>query len=56
MTILVPRNYKAKSIEDPYYDLDATRLRYFGGSTNHWGGYCRTFNQLISIEVIWVKN
>lgn len=22
----------------PYYDLDVTRLRYFGGTTNHWGG------------------
>ena len=22
----------------PYFDLDATRLRYFGGSSNHWGG------------------
>ncbi len=21
--------------------LDATRLRFFGGSTNHWGGWCR---------------
>jgi len=24
----------------PYFDLDATRLRFFGGSTNHWGGRC----------------
>lgn len=23
------------------YDLTATRLRYFGGTTNHWGGWCR---------------
>ncbi|HYE50918.1 MAG TPA: GMC oxidoreductase, partial [Azospirillaceae bacterium] len=23
-----------------YHDLDVARLRYFGGSTNHWGGYC----------------
>ena len=36
--------YKAKTIGDPYYDLDATRLRFFGGSTNHWGGWCRTFD------------
>ncbi len=25
----------------PYIPLDATRLRYLGGSTNHWGGWCR---------------
>ena len=23
------------------YDLVSTRLRYFGGSSNHWGGWCR---------------
>ena len=23
-----------------YFDLDVSRLRYFGGSTNHWGGRC----------------
>jgi choline dehydrogenase-like flavoprotein len=34
---------------DPYegevlglpYPLSASRLRYFGGSTNHWGGWCK---------------
>ena len=25
----------------PYFPLDTARLRYFGGSTNHWGGVCR---------------
>jgi choline dehydrogenase-like flavoprotein len=25
----------------PYYDLDITRLRMFGGSSGHWGGACR---------------
>lgn len=24
-----------------YVPLDITRLRYFGGSSNHWGGWCR---------------
>jgi len=23
------------------YPLAASRLRYFGGTTNHWGGWCR---------------
>lgn len=35
--------YKARSIGDPYFDLDVARLRFFGGTTNHWTGYCRTF-------------
>ncbi len=26
------------------YPLDTSRLRYFGGSTNHWGGWCRPLN------------
>lgn len=24
-----------------YYPLDVCRLRFFGGTTNHWAGYCR---------------
>jgi len=26
----------------PYFNLVSCRLRYFGGTTNHWGGYCRS--------------
>lgn len=25
----------------PYFNLLSCRLRYFGGTTNHWSGYCR---------------
>ena len=28
-----------------YIPLDATRLRYLGGSTNHWGGWCRPLDE-----------
>ncbi len=28
------------------YSLHSTRLRYFGGTTNHWGGWCRPFDAL----------
>lgn len=27
-----------------YFPLMAARLRYFGGTTNHWGGVCRPFD------------
>ena len=27
-----------------YYPLETTRLRLFGGTTNHWGGTCRPFD------------
>jgi len=35
--------YSARTVGDPYFDLDLARLRYFGGTTNHWAGWCRTF-------------
>jgi len=35
--------YRAKTIGDPYFELDVARLRYFGGTTNHWSGWCRSF-------------
>jgi choline dehydrogenase-like flavoprotein len=30
----------------PYIKLDAGRLRYLGGSSNHWGGYCRPLDRI----------
>ncbi len=27
-------------VGDRYYDLSFARLRMFGGTSNHWGGYC----------------
>jgi len=38
--------YEGKITGDPYLPLDVTRLRYLGGSTNHWGGMCRTFEKI----------
>ena len=35
--------YSAKTVGDPYFELDEARFRYFGGSTNQWSGMCRTF-------------
>jgi choline dehydrogenase-like flavoprotein len=37
--------YKGQSTGLPYFPLDSARLRYFGGSTNHWGGICRPLDQ-----------
>lgn len=33
--------YEGTVIGDEYYDLDFARLRYFGGTSGHWAGYCR---------------
>lgn len=32
--------YKGVITGRPYHDLDVTRLRFFGGTTNHWSGWC----------------
>lgn len=33
--------YRGERIGMPYPSLERTRLRYFGGTTNHWAGWCR---------------
>ena len=33
--------YQGTTAGQPYYPLDGARLRYFGGSSNHWGGWTR---------------
>lgn len=38
--------YRGKIVGDPYFELDSCRLRFFGGSTNHWGGMCRIFDPI----------
>jgi choline dehydrogenase-like flavoprotein len=32
--------YRGQVTGLPYFDLTSCRLRYFGGSTGHWGGVC----------------
>jgi choline dehydrogenase-like flavoprotein len=36
--------YRGELAGVPYFPLDSARLRYFGGSTNHWSGLCRPFD------------
>ena len=40
------KNYVGKIKGDPYFDLDIARLRYLGGSSNHWNGMCRPFEKI----------
>jgi choline dehydrogenase-like flavoprotein len=32
--------YRGTNAGAAYFPLDATRLRYFGGTSNHWAGWC----------------
>ena len=40
----------------PYFPLETARLRYFGGSTNHWGGLCRPFDPVDFAEHDWLPD
>ncbi len=32
--------YRGENVGLEYFDLDSARIRCFGGSSNHWGGWC----------------
>lgn len=38
--------YKGTTSGHPYFELDETRLRYLGGTTNHWSGMCRPLDEI----------
>jgi len=38
--------YGGTSTGYPYLKLEGSRLRYLGGSTNHWGGWCRPLDEI----------
>ena len=39
-----------------YTPLDAGRLRFLGGSTNHWGGYCRPLDEVDFQQRDWMPH
>ncbi len=38
--------YEGENIGLPSFDLNVNRLRYFGGTTNHWAGHCRPLDPI----------
>lgn len=48
--------YKGITVGDPYFDLDATRLRYLGGCSNHWAGWCRVLDKHDFLPKAWVPD
>ncbi|MDM8563953.1 hypothetical protein QUF54_11425, partial [Candidatus Marithioploca araucensis] len=46
--------YKGKNIGLKYFPLDSARLRYFGGSTNHWAGWCAPLSDIDFKQRDWV--
>ncbi|MGB5094086.1 MAG: GMC family oxidoreductase [Parvibaculum sp.] len=47
--------YDGETIGVPY-TIDTSRLRYFGGSTNHWGGWCRPLEAIDFEARDWVPH
>lgn len=43
-----------KIVGEPYLPLDVIRLRYFGGTTNHWEGHCRPLDPIDFEKRSWV--
>ena len=52
----VQRLYAGRSIGLPYVDLDVTRLRFLGGSTNHWGNQVSDFEPIDFTKREWVPH
>jgi len=38
--------YSSRMLGLDYYHLATSRLRYFGGTTNHWAGFCRACDEI----------
>jgi choline dehydrogenase-like flavoprotein len=50
------RLYRGRSVGRTYFPLDVCRLRYFGGSTNWWGGWCRPLDPIDYQPRSWVPH
>lgn len=48
--------YQGKIVGLPYFDLDATRIRCFGGSSYHWTGWCAPLNDMDFVKRDWVPH
>ena len=48
--------YRGAVLGDPYFDLDISRLRFLGGSSNHWAGWCRVMDAHDFVPKAWVPD
>jgi len=48
--------YRGQSVGAPYFDLTETRLRFLGGSSNHWGGNCRPYDPIDYEARAWIPD
>jgi choline dehydrogenase-like flavoprotein len=48
--------YAGKTTGQRYYPLKSARLHYFGGSTDHWAGFCSTFDPIDFKKRDWMPH
>ncbi|MFV2090322.1 MAG: FAD-dependent oxidoreductase, partial [Pseudomonadales bacterium] len=48
--------YRGTNIGMDYYDLDQSRLRFFGGTTRIWGGRCAVLDHIDFERREWVPH
>ena len=48
--------YAGAQSGQPYIALDAGRLRFLGGGTNHWGGWCRPMDEIDFEARSWIPH
>jgi choline dehydrogenase-like flavoprotein len=48
--------YRGDIIGKPYYPLQAAALHFFGGTTNHWAGWCSTYEPIDFEKRDWVPH
>ena len=46
--------YATKQTGQRYFPFKAIRLHYFGGTTNHWSGFCSVFDEIDFEKRDWV--
>jgi choline dehydrogenase-like flavoprotein len=50
------RLYRGRNLGRTYWRLDLPRVRYFGGSSNKWGGWCRPLDRIDFEPRSWVRD
>ena len=48
--------YKGRNVGLPYFTLDMCQLRFLGGNTNAWGGWCRPLDEIDFAPRPWVES
>jgi len=48
--------YDGRTTGQPYFPLKSSYLHYFGGTSNHWGGFCSTFDELDFEQRDWIPH